>query len=273
MIASASSSKGAVQDEAVDAEAGRHLLRTNCHLEEGGSVSAKVAKEPDETDAKAEKAPEAKTAKLDCRLLVSTKVFKEPEPGTEAKAEKVPEAISLHNILLAIVNDDAGKRPTSSMQQHRHRDTTAKAPPQKQSDMLVLGGWCHDANAAVSTTRSTKYLILSALTTLAFLVPYYKEISYELGRSDMLTNIAHIHYRPQDRVAAGPYPKQVAPLDPSEKFSFVHISKCAGSTWIRLLSKVLKLNICPEKENGPEFSVSYQQRYACKDAKYTLISL
>jgi hypothetical protein len=152
-------------------------------------------------------------------------------------------------------------------------NATATAAPQKQSDTLVLCGRSHDANAAVSTTRRAKYLLLSALATLVFLVPYSKELFGELGRSDMLTNIAHIYYRPQDLVTAGPYPKRIAPLDPSEKFSFVHISKCAGSTWIRLFITVLELNICPEKESGPEFSVSYQQRYACRDANYTLISL
>ena len=51
----------------------------------------KVDKEPHEADAKAENVPEAKTAKLDRRLSVSTKVAKEPDE-TDAKAEKAPEA-------------------------------------------------------------------------------------------------------------------------------------------------------------------------------------
>jgi len=69
------------------------------------------------------------------------------------------------------------------------------------------------------------------------------------------------------------YLMRTTPLDPAEKFSFVHISKCAGSTWIRLFMDVLKLNIFPRAEAGPEHSVAYQQNYACKDANYTLISL
>eukprot|EP00986_Skeletonema_menzelii_P018990 scaffold27041_cov155-Skeletonema_menzelii.AAC.11 len=36
------------------------------------------------------------------------------------------------------------------------------------------------------------------------------------------------------------------PLDPTKKFSFVHIAKCAGATWIRLLHTVLELNTCPK---------------------------
>ncbi len=72
---------------------------------------------------------------------------------------------------------------------------------------------------------------------------------------------------------AGPLPKRIANLDPANKFSFVHISKCAGSTWIRLFMTFLKLNICPESEAGPEHSVFYQRHFGCKEADYTLISL
>jgi hypothetical protein len=91
---------------------------------------------------------------------------------------------------------------------------------------------------------------------------------------EIVKHLAYIHHRlPDPAVDAGPNPKRIVPFDPSDKFSFVHISKCAGSTWIRLLNDVLKLNICPEKEAGPEFSVSYQQQYFCRDANYTLISL
>ena len=70
-----------------------------------------------------------------------------------------------------------------------------------------------------------------------------------------------------------PILKRTTPLDPAEKFSFVHISKCAGSTWIRLFIDLLKLNVCPEEEAGKEHSVAYQKNYACKDADYTLTSL
>lgn len=68
---------------------------------------------------------------------------------------------------------------------------------------------------------------------------------------------------------------RITPLDPTNKFSFVHIAKCAGATWIRLLHTVLKLNTCPEREAGAEHSVFYQKKKHphCKDADYTLISL
>ena len=155
--------------------------------------------------------------------------------------------------------------------------TTDKAAPHKQSDVL-LDGRLHDANAAVSTTTSsrTKKFLLFLLTTLALAVPYGREILREPVTDNMLTktiNARHIRPNLLLSVDTGPYPQRIAPLDPTDKFSFVHISKCAGSTWIRLFKEVLKLNICPEKEDGVEHSVSYQQQYKCKGADYTLISL
>jgi hypothetical protein len=98
-------------------------------------------------------------------------------------------------------------------------------------------------------------------------------ILLEFG-SDTLIN-TNIHHRRPDLLSkdTGPLPRRIANLDAANKFSFVHISKCAGSTWIRLFKTVLRLNICPEKEDGVEHSVSYQQQYTCKDTDYTLISL
>ena len=91
------------------------------------------------------------------------------------------------------------------------------------------------------------------------------------------TNIQHhIHVQSADAIIVEikPHSNRIAPLDPHNKFSFVHISKCAGATWIRLLKEFLNLkNVCPGSEAGPEHSVSYQQQYKCKDADYTLISL
>ena len=67
--------------------------------------------------------------------------------------------------------------------------------------------------------------------------------------------------------------RRITPLDPTKKFSFVHIAKCAGATWIRLLNTVLKLVTCPKAEIGDEFSVFFQKNVYCKEADYTLISL
>ena len=125
----------------------------------------------------------------------------------------------------------------------------------------------------VTPSTSTKSL-LCVITTLALVVTYYcmeKNLNLrELG-TDALTNTNILYgIRPNK---AGPYPQRVAPLDSTDKFSFVHISKCAGSTWIRLFKEILKLNICPEREAGAEHSVSYQQQRKCKDADHTLISL
>lgn len=61
-------------------------------------------------------------------------------------------------------------------------------------------------------------------------------------------------------------------LNGSGKFSFVHVSKCGGASWIRLL-KDHSFNLYPQKEMGPEHSVWYQNNVACKDANHHLISL
>eukprot|EP00985_Skeletonema_marinoi_P014088 scaffold7076_cov153-Skeletonema_marinoi.AAC.1 len=132
---------------------------------------------------------------------------------------------------------------------------------------------------AKSSSKCTKKCVLLFLvTTLALVVPYRygREILRELGTDNVLTNTSTHHIPPLDfeNVKKMQYPsKQITPLDPAHNFSFVHISKCAGSTWIRLFKKILKLNICPDMENGPEYTVTYQQKYGCKDADYTLISL
>ena len=68
MIASASCGKGAVQDEAVDAEAGRHLLRRR--LDAGSMSMAKAKKEAPEKEAKADKETLEKEAKADKRRRV-----------------------------------------------------------------------------------------------------------------------------------------------------------------------------------------------------------
>eukprot|EP00985_Skeletonema_marinoi_P017250 scaffold9383_cov110-Skeletonema_marinoi.AAC.2 len=126
---------------------------------------------------------------------------------------------------------------------------TDTAAPHKQSNVL-LDGRLHDAaNSAVSTTISSRAMkfLLFLLTILLLAVPYGREILHELGTDNMLTktiNARHILPNLLLSVDTGPYPQRIAPLDPTDKFSFVHISKCAGSTWIRLFKEVLKLNIC-----------------------------
>mmetsp|Transcript_29582 Transcript_29582/g.62843 ORF Transcript_29582/g.62843 Transcript_29582/m.62843 type:complete len:413 (-) Transcript_29582:1406-2644(-) len=61
-------------------------------------------------------------------------------------------------------------------------------------------------------------------------------------------------------------------FNPSANFSFVHISKGAGSTFIRLL-KSAPLDVCPRSEAGREHSAWYQHQVACKDANYHMVSL
>ena len=173
---------------------------------------------------------------------------------------------------------------------YRKPDPTDHPAASHQHDVVSPGSRHDDATAAVSmpksSTSSTKtkisLLLLLRLITLALAVPFvvlyccwgWKEILRKKFGTDMLLN-TNIHLRRSNTLSvdASAYPpRRVANLDPTDKFSFVHISKCAGSTWLRLFN-FLKLNICPEKEAGVEHSVSYQQQYTCKDADYTLISL
>lgn len=135
------------------------------------------------------------------------------------------------------------------------------------------------ATTTSPSSRCRKSLLFVLLSTLALVVSYGGGTLREIG-TIMLINpdiLHHNHRRPDHTnttvVDVGPLSKRIANLDPANKFSFVHISKCAGTTWIRLFKKILKLNICPREESGTEQSVSYQQQYTCKDADYTLISL
>ena len=66
--------------------------------------------------------------------------------------------------------------------------------------------------------------------------------------------------------------KRKKTLDPTKKFSFVHISKAAGSTWIRTLLN-LPLNTCPEEEAGKEYPVWYQNNKKCPNSDYHMLSL
>lgn len=58
----------------------------------------------------------------------------------------------------------------------------------------------------------------------------------------------------------------------SGKVSFVHISKCAGATFIRLL-KAASLDVYPASEAGNEHSAWYQHNVACKYADYHMVAL
>lgn len=66
--------------------------------------------------------------------------------------------------------------------------------------------------------------------------------------------------------------KRTRILNATGKFSFVHISKAAGSTWIRTLRN-LHINTCPRKEAGQEYPVWYQDNKICMGADYHMLSL
>jgi hypothetical protein len=65
--------------------------------------------------------------------------------------------------------------------------------------------------------------------------------------------------------------KRCEPIDASEKSIFVHISKSAGSSLIRLLNEHLP-KFTPKDETGAEYSISYAQKKD-PDAKYMLTAL
>jgi len=163
----------------------------------------------------------------------------------------------------------------------RHRSSLKNRLAAMPNERRILGS--HQKNVSYACAKSSskctkKCVLLFLVTTLALVVPYRygREILRKLGTDNVLTNTSTHHIPPLDfvNVKKMQYPsKQITPLDPAHNFSFVHISKCAGSTWIRLFKKILKLNICPEHEAGQEYTVTYQQKYGCKDADYTLISL
>ena len=134
----------------------------------------------------------------------------------------------------------------------------------------------HDTNrtalASISTKKIQFVLTILALAALPFLMtnvdqlvrPDHDFVIDEGAKQSIIEENVNI---------AAASAKRLAPLDPKYKFSFVHISKCAGSTWIRLFKKILKLNVCPKEEAGIEQSVSYQKQNTCRDADYNLISL
>lgn len=58
---------------------------------------------------------------------------------------------------------------------------------------------------------------------------------------------------------------------PGRKFSYVHISKCAGNTWIRIMGD-LGLDMYPTRGAGQEHTVSYQDELV-PDADYRMTTL
>mmetsp|Transcript_4540 Transcript_4540/g.10920 ORF Transcript_4540/g.10920 Transcript_4540/m.10920 type:complete len:434 (-) Transcript_4540:50-1351(-) len=70
-----------------------------------------------------------------------------------------------------------------------------------------------------------------------------------------------------------PPDNRIRELDPNGTFSFVHISKAAGSSWIASLQGLPLEKVCPKRNNGAEFSVEYQTRTHCNGSDYHMVSL
>jgi hypothetical protein len=66
--------------------------------------------------------------------------------------------------------------------------------------------------------------------------------------------------------------RRIQQFDPTKQFSFIHISKAAGATWIRTLLD-LALDVCPAEEAGKEYPVHHQTTSKCKNAQYHMLSL
>ena len=169
--------------------------------------------------------------------------------------------------------------PTSASVRQRFRFAAAAAGDAESVDherqdreAMMLGNKIRAPTSPSPQRRqaASEKLRLCCLSTLLLTLLYVAIDRLCLSTSDVVAasvNTSSTQY------AHEVYPKRITQLDPSDNFSFVHISKCAGSTWIRLFNSILKLSICPEQENGPELSVFYQRNKHCKDADYTLISL
>mmetsp|Transcript_5328 Transcript_5328/g.8805 ORF Transcript_5328/g.8805 Transcript_5328/m.8805 type:complete len:458 (-) Transcript_5328:90-1463(-) len=171
--------------------------------------------------------------------------------------------------------------PTSASVRQRFRFAAAAAGDAESVDherqdrdreAMMLGNKIRAPTSPSPQRRqaASEKLRLCCLSTLLLTLLYVAIDRLSLSTSDVV--VASVKTS-STQYAYEVYPKRITQLDPSDNFSFVHISKCAGSTWIRLFNSILKLSICPEQENGPELSVFYQRNKHCKDADYTLISL
>jgi hypothetical protein len=92
--------------------------------------------------------------------------------------------------------------------------------------------------------------------------------------NDATINATTANYNPDNHTTSTtklPY-KRTQTLNPKGKFSFVHISKAAGSTWIRTLLN-LHLDTCPDKEAGQEYPVWYQNNKICTGSDHHMLSL
>ena len=151
----------------------------------------------------------------------------------------------------------------------------------RNGNNVLLSARDHDdvgvTKILMQPSRCTKLLLRFVLFSMAALVVMHGKESlrsqFGIKMPIKTNNIHQMHSSIIKNDDERPYPQRIAYLDPENKFSFVHISKCAGSTWIRLFKDILKIDICPSEESGTEQSVYYQQNYTCKDADYSLISL
>jgi len=113
----------------------------------------------------------------------------------------------------------------------------------------------------------TILIILVAGVVSIFILASKNESAIEL---DIKRGIAH-NIDEDDRQQKRNYIQFLPLMNATRKFSFVHISKCAGSTWINTLGQ--QFDVCPQAEAGPEHSVWYQRMMACPNANYLLTSL
>ena len=146
--------------------------------------------------------------------------------------------------------------PTSASVRQRFRFAAAAAGDAESVDherqdreAMMLGNKIRAPTSPSPQRRqaASEKLRLCCLSTLLLTLLYVAIDRLCLSTSDVVAasgNTSSTQY------AHEVYPKRITPLDPSDNFSFVHISKCAGSTWIRLFNSILKLSICPEQENG-----------------------
>ena len=92
----------------------------------------------------------------------------------------------------------------------------------------------------LSSGRRNYITFLLLLSILALLTPTKKLMRTTYSYIDI--NVGQRHVK---KVKITASLNRIAPLDPKNKFSFVHISKCAGSTWIRIYQDSFEANYLP----------------------------
>jgi len=117
------------------------------------------------------------------------------------------------------------------------------------------------------------YLLVGAILVAAFLfsTECYVLTNQSLWRSSSIRNTTIIISSERQEaltktgldyfhVFCNDVPHRCATLDRSRRFSFLHVSKSGGSSWIKELGKIELGSLYPRKTEGEEWSQIFQKR-------------